>query len=88
MPHDVRDAAATLWALLAPDQIGVARDLLAHADLRTTTKHYNRARGIKASRAYAQVIARMRRKLSTERRGTPSVPARHSRRVSRDWQHV
>ena len=46
----------------APDQIGVARDLLAHSDLRTTTKYYNRARGIEASRAYSQVIAGMRRK--------------------------
>src|SRR5262249_44292452 len=26
----------------------VSRDLLAHTDLRTTTKHYNRARGIEA----------------------------------------
>jgi integrase len=60
-PHDVRDAAATTWALSAPDQIGVARDLLAHSDLRTTIKHYNRARGIEASRAYSQVIAGMRR---------------------------
>ena len=39
-PHDVRDAAATTWAISAPGHIGVARDLLAHADLRTTTKHY------------------------------------------------
>jgi integrase len=61
-PHDARDAAATTWALLAPDQIGVARDLLAHSTLYTTTRHYNRARGIEASRAYGQVIARMRRK--------------------------
>jgi integrase/recombinase XerD len=61
-PHDVRDAAATTWAIFAPDQIGVARDLLAHSDLRTTTKYYNRARGIEASRAYRQVIAGMRRK--------------------------
>ena len=61
-PHDARDAAATTWAISAPDQISVARDLLAHSDLRTTTKHYNRARGIEASRAYSQVIARMRRK--------------------------
>lgn len=59
--HDARDAAATTWALSAPDQIGVARDLLAHSDLRTTTKFYNRARGIEASRAYSQVIAAMRR---------------------------
>ena len=60
-PHDARDAAATTWALSAPDQIGVARDLLAHSDLRTTLKHYNRARGIEASRAFSCVIARMRR---------------------------
>ena len=60
--HDARDAAATTWAISAPDQIGVARDLLAHSDLRTTIRHYNRARGIEASRAYRQVIADMRRK--------------------------
>jgi integrase len=61
-PHDARDAAATTWAIAAPDQIGVARDLLTHSDLRTTTRHYNRARGIEASRAHAKVIARMRRR--------------------------
>ena len=60
--HDVRDAAATTWAIFAPDQIAVARDLLAHSDLRTTTKYYNRARGIEASRAHSRVIAAMRRK--------------------------
>jgi integrase/recombinase XerD len=61
-PHDARDAAATTWAISAPDQIGVARDLLTHSDLRTTNKHYNRARGIEASRAYRQVIAGIRGK--------------------------
>jgi integrase len=61
-PHDARDAAATTWAIAAPDRIGIARDLLAHSDLRTTTKYYNRARGIEASRAYSQVIAAIRRK--------------------------
>jgi integrase/recombinase XerD len=63
--HDVRDAAATTWALSAPDQIGVARDLLAHSDLRTTIRHYIRAiraKGIEASQAYSVVIAGMRRK--------------------------
>jgi integrase len=61
-PHDVRDAAATLWAIARPEQVGISRDLLAHADLRTTAKHYNRARGIEASRAHSRVIARLRRK--------------------------
>jgi integrase/recombinase XerD len=60
-PHDVRDAGATQWAIAAPDQIGVARDLLGHADLRPTTKHYNRARGIEASRALAQEVARLKK---------------------------
>jgi site-specific recombinase XerC len=50
-PHDVRGAAATTWATVEPAKIGVARDLLTHVDLRTTIKHYNRARGIEASRA-------------------------------------
>jgi integrase/recombinase XerD len=65
-PHDARDAAATMWAIIAPEQVGISRDLLAHADLRTTTKHYNRAKGIEASRSYAQIIAgwRTRRKLT------------------------
>src|SRR2546425_7456183 len=27
-PHDVRDAGTTTWAIFAPDQIGVARDLV------------------------------------------------------------
>jgi integrase len=58
-PHDARDAAATTWAIAAPDQVGVARDLLGHTDLRMTTKHYNRARGVEASRAHGRVIARI-----------------------------
>jgi integrase/recombinase XerD len=61
-PHDVRDAAATLWAIAAPDRVGISRDLLAHADLRTTERHYNRARGIEASRDHARVIAQLRQR--------------------------
>jgi integrase/recombinase XerD len=60
-PHDGRDAGATTWAIAAPDQIGIARDLLGHSDLRTT-RHYNRARGIEASRAHALVIKGLRRR--------------------------
>jgi integrase len=62
-PHDVRDAAATTWAIAAPDRVGISRDLLAHADLRTTNKHYNRAKGIEASRAHSRVVAELRRTL-------------------------
>jgi integrase/recombinase XerD len=55
-PHDTRDAAATTWALADPTKIGTASDLLAHADGRTMQRHYNRANGVEASRAYAKLI--------------------------------
>src|SRR5262249_24611423 len=71
-PHDARDAAATTWEIAAPDQSGVARDLLAHTDLRMTT-HYNRARGIEASRAHARLLAKIRRR-RPERRECGAVP--------------
>jgi integrase/recombinase XerD len=61
-PHDARDAAATTWAIAAPEKIGISRDLLAHSDLRTTTKYYNRAKGIEAGRAHSRLIAQLRRK--------------------------
>ncbi len=66
-PHDARDAAATTWAIAAPEQIGVARDLLGHSDLRPTTKYYNRAKGIEASRAHGRLIARLRRNRPVDR---------------------
>jgi integrase len=58
-PHDLHDAAATTWAIAAPDRVGVSRDLLGHSDFGTTARHYNRARGIEASRASSQVIAEL-----------------------------
>ena len=59
--HNARHAAATTWAIASPDQIGAARDLLAHNDLRTTTKYYNRAKGIEASRTYSKIISEIGR---------------------------
>jgi integrase len=59
-PHDVRAAAATTWAIFSPEQIGVAQELLAHKDARTTTVHYNRARGIEASRRLFKALANVR----------------------------
>lgn len=62
-PHDARDAAATTWAIAAPQQVGISRDLLSHADLRTTTKYYNRAKGIEASRVHNKIIAQLRKRI-------------------------
>ena len=49
-----------MWAVYSPEQIEVAQELLAHKDARTTTVHYNRARGIQASRAYSKVLGKIR----------------------------
>jgi integrase len=59
-PHDVRAAAATTWGVFSPEKIGVAQELLAHQDNRTTTVHYNRARGIQASREFSSTLAKLR----------------------------
>jgi integrase len=56
-PHLFRDCAVTTIAMTAPDQIGVAQDLLGHVSGRTTHAHYNQARAIDASRLYATVLA-------------------------------
>jgi integrase/recombinase XerD len=62
-PHDTRDAAATTWALAEPGKIRTAIDLLSHADGRTMQKHYNRAKGVEASRAYAEIVRAKRKGL-------------------------
>jgi integrase len=59
-PHDVRAAGGTTWAVYAPERIEVAQELLGHRDIRTTTVHYNRARGFQASRRYSKALARVR----------------------------
>jgi len=59
-PHDVRAAAATTWGVFSPEQIGVAQELLGHQDARTTAVHYNRARGIQASREFCKALAKIR----------------------------
>jgi integrase len=59
-PHLFRHCAATTIAIVRPDRVGVARDLLEHASLTTTNEHYNKARSIEASRHYAGVLEQLR----------------------------
>jgi len=66
-PHDVRAAAATTWGVFSPEQIEVAQELLGHRNIRTTTVHYNRARGIQASRQYSKTLARIRERRNHNR---------------------
>jgi integrase/recombinase XerD len=66
-PHLFRDCAVTELVDRAPEEIGIAPDLLGHADLQTTKKHYIQAVGMKAHARVQEVIA-ARRRASTSRR--------------------
>jgi integrase/recombinase XerD len=60
-PHLFRDCAVTELVDTAPEEIGIAPDLLGHADLRTTRKHYIQAQGMTAHVRVQEVIAARRR---------------------------
>jgi integrase/recombinase XerD len=60
-PHLFRDCAVSELVDCAPDEIGIAPDLLGHADLQTTKKHYIQAVGMKAHARVQEVIAARRR---------------------------
>ena len=59
-PHLFRDCAVTELVDLAPEEIGVAADLLGHTGLQTTQKHYIHAQGMTAHARVQEVIQRRR----------------------------
>jgi len=60
-PHLFRDCAVTELVDCAPEEIGIAPDLLGHADLRTTRKHYIQAKGMTAHARIQEMITVRRR---------------------------
>ena len=60
-PHLFRDCAVTELVDCAPEQIGIAPDLLGHAALQTTKKHDIQAVGMKAHARVQEMIAARRR---------------------------
>ena len=61
-PHLFRDIAATAIATDRPDQVRLARDLLGHASLLTTEKHYLHAQSVKAGAHYGALIKSIRKR--------------------------
>jgi integrase len=59
--HLFRDGATTTVAVEASVEIGIAGDLLGHADPKTSEKYYNQARGVEASRRYHVALDDLRR---------------------------
>lgn len=68
-PHLFRDISVTELVDTAPDEIAIAPDLLGHADLQTTKKHYIHAVGMQAHARVQEVIA-ARRRAATARDST------------------
>jgi integrase/recombinase XerD len=66
-PHLFRDCAVTELVDSAPEEIGIAPDLLGHADLRTTRKHYIQAQGMTAHRRVQDTIEARRRAVAARR---------------------
>ena len=60
-PHLFRDCAVTELVDCAPEEIGIAPDLVGHADLQTTKKHYIQALGMKAHAKVQEMVAARRR---------------------------
>ena len=58
--HLFRDCAVTTTLEQAPDQAWTTRGLLHHAGYETAERHYNHARHIAASKAWADLLDRMR----------------------------
>jgi integrase/recombinase XerD len=59
-PHLFRDIAVSELVDIAPEEIGIAPDLLGHTSLATTQKHYLHAQGMKAHWAVQDALLRAR----------------------------
>jgi hypothetical protein len=64
-PHLFRDRAVTELVDCAPEEIGIAPDLLGH--LQTTRKHHTQAQGTIAHRLMQEAIAARRRAAASRR---------------------
>jgi integrase len=73
-PHLFRDCAVTELVDCAPEEIGIALDLLGHANLQTTKRHYIQAVGMRAHARVQEVIS-ARRRAATSRDTTGTIRA-------------
>lgn len=58
-PHLFRDAAATTFAVSAPEQVREAAALLGHADFRTTEAYYRLSQSVVACRVHQEILAQL-----------------------------
>jgi site-specific recombinase XerD len=65
-PHAFRHIAATTIAIEDPEHVSIIADVLGHATLAMSQKHYNRARGVEANASYQEIVQTTRK--AAERR--------------------
>ena len=68
-PHLFRHIAATTIATANPENVTDVARVLGHASMRTSEKHYIRARTVEAGRNYQSTVTAIRRGEPTRRRG-------------------
>jgi integrase len=79
-PHLFRDIAVTTIARQTPEALHLSRDLLTHANIETTLRHYSQAKTIDAARKHLRLLAALRSGSATGHSPTP----RPERLVSRE----
>ena len=66
-PHLFRDCAATSLAIEDPEHVRAASALLGHTSLASTTKYYNQATTLSASRQHTRAVMALRRSRGSRR---------------------
>lgn len=64
-PHAFRHIAATSIAEYDPDHVGIIRDLLGHATMKTAERYYNRAGSISSCNGLQSIIEDIRKNVPT-----------------------
>jgi integrase len=76
--HRFRSAAGTFWSMQDPENVSGVKDLLGHADFRTTEKYYIMARSRLAGRHLGRIMTGLR----NCRAGHESPPSESGHRLS------
>lgn len=72
-PHAFRHIAATMIATLTPEQTDLIMTILGHVSIRTSEKHYNKARSMEAAQRVNENRARARRASNATAIGWPAA---------------
>ena len=70
-PHAFRHVVATSIAETDPEHVGIIKDILGHATLAMSEKHYNRATGISSCNALQSILEDIAANVPKMRRGRP-----------------